>query len=188
MPLSVKIILDTISQSFNLILFTMKKGILIFFIGLFASIKICAQDNLWIAEIGTWGDSLSATATYDHYCFNGFYVGAGLGVTWNFAYPVSYPVNGTIGKTYNSRILVPVYTNIRYYIAQKKISPFIDFKGGFLSDYTHKEVGFFLRPSFGCEIKKFGINIGFEYNNLQGSPLSKGDNFMRGYLGLSYTF
>ena len=123
-----------------------------------ASLKLDAQENLWIAEIGTWGDSVNASVTYDHCCFKGFYVGAGAGLTWNFAYPVSYQVNGTIGQTYNSRALVPVYADVKYYLGQKKICPFIDLKGGLLSDYTHKEVGFFVRPALGLNIKKTGIN------------------------------
>ena len=166
----------------------MKKSVLMFFFILCSFIQLNAQDNVWSAEIGSWGDSVSASATYDYCCFDGFYVGAGLGVTWNFAYPISYPINGTTGKTYNSRILVPVYADVKYYFVQKKVSPFIDLKGGFLSDYTHKDVGFFVRPAFGLEIKKVGINLGFEYNNLKGSPLSKGDPIMRGYLGISYAF
>lgn len=164
------------------------KKVLVFFAILMASLKLDAQENLWIAEIGTWGDSVNASVTYDHCCFKGFYVGAGAGLTWNFAYPVSYQVNGTIGQTYNSRALVPVYADVKYYLGQKKICPFIDLKGGLLSDYTHKEVGFFVRPALGLNIKKTGINLGFEYINLKGSPLSSGDSMMRGYLGISYTF
>ena len=164
------------------------KKVFVFFAILIASVKLDAQENHWVAEIGTWGDSVSASMTYDYCCFKGFYVGAGSGVIWNFAYPVSYPVGATIGKTYNSRILVPVYADMKYYFLQKKASPFVDIKGGFLSDYTHKEVGFFIRPAIGVDIKRIGVNLGFEYNNLKGSPLDNGDSLMRGYLGVSYTF
>ena len=113
-----------------------------FFAILMASLKLDAQENLWIAEIGTWGDSVNASVTYDHCCFKGFYVGAGAGLTWNFAYPVSYLVNGTIGPTYNSRALVPVYADVKYYLGQKKICPFIDLKGGYFISLCSSYVKF----------------------------------------------
>ena len=166
----------------------MKKSTLIFLICLITSVTIKAQENLKIAEVGTWGDSVNASITYDHFIARGLYIGYGAGVTWNFSYPVSYPENGTIGKTYYSRVLVPVYASVRYYPNSGKFKPFLDFKGGLLSDYTHKEVGFFLRPAVGYEIRRFDVNLGFEYNNLKYSPLKSGDYLMRPYLGFSMRF
>ena len=166
----------------------MKRSLLIILISLMSAFIANAQDDLRIAEIGTWGDAVNASVTYSHFIKDGLYIGYGAGATWNFSYPVSYPENGTIGKTYHSRILVPVYANIRYYPNLKKIKPFLDFKGGLLSDYTHKEVGYFLRPALGYGISKFDISLGFEYNNLKYSPLKSGDYLMRGYLGFSIKF
>lgn len=167
----------------------MKKKTLIFFVILLFGIKVSAQDKIWSVEIGSWGDSVMASATYEYNLINGLYAGAGLGLTWNFAYPISY-YDGDGHVTYPSRLLVPIYADVKYYIGQKKIRPFVDLKGGFLSDYTHKDVGFFVRPAFGLQIKKIGVNLGFEYNNLKGAPsaFDKGDTFLRGYLGISYSF
>ena len=167
----------------------MKKVALIFFVLVLSSLGTRAQEkDVWSVELGSWGDSVMASAGYGYNCFDGFYLGAGLGLTWNFSYPVSYPSGGSIGKTYYSRVLVPIYADMKYYFVQKKVSPFVDLKGGFLSDYTHKDVGFFVRPAIGLEMKKIGVNLGFEYNNLKGSPMDQGDTMMRGYVGVSYRF
>ena len=114
-------------------------------------------------------------------------MGTGLGLTWNFGYPISYYESCDF-ITYSSRLLVPIYANVKYYFGNKKVRPFIDLKGGLLADYTHKDVGFFVRPAFGLQIKKIGVNLGFEYNNLKDNPFDSGDTFYRGYIGISYSF
>ena len=96
--------------------------------------------------------------------FHGLYVGLGTGLQ-------RYRFEGT-DKMAN---FIPTYLHVRYSFLDKAVSPFIDLKGGLVSDYTRhftghgtdtEGVGVFFGPAVGVEYKHFGVKVGYYHKSI----------------------
>lgn len=73
------------------------------------------------------------------------YVGAGIGFNYFHA---------------STSIGVPIFGDFKGYFSQDKVKPFLDFRIGYS---VGDEVGLYLAPSFGVNIKKLDISMGYTY-------------------------
>lgn len=89
-----------------------------------------------------------------------FFLGAGTGVHFMSSYE-------TIIDVRDSKVDIPVFANIRCNFSKKKISPFIDFKGG---TFVTNNGGLYLNGSVGC---RFALNESQAVNIAIGYALEK---------------
>lgn len=87
---------------------------------------------------------------------NGLYLGTGIGIDH---------MSGGIDNHKNS-IFIPIFADIKYSFINRKVSPFVGFKGGVLCDCTSSGIGYMLMPSIGLDLWKFSISTGFEMRNV----------------------
>lgn len=91
------------------------------------------------------------------------YVFIGVGVGLHFASSYETPDMNIALDTRDSKVDIPVFANAHFNILKKKVTPFIDIKGG---TYVNNGGGLYVSASVGCRIainKKQGINIGVGY-------------------------
>jgi len=91
------------------------------------------------------------------------YVFIGAGVGLHFASSYENPDMNIALDTRDSKVDIPVFANAHFNILKKKISPFVDIKGG---TYVNNGGGLYVSASIGCRIainKKQGVNIGVGY-------------------------
>lgn len=87
---------------------------------------------------------------------NGLYVGTGVGIDL---------MSGGIDNHENS-YFIPIFADIKYSFLNRKLSPFIGFKGGALCDCTSSGIGYMIMPSVGLDLWNFSISTGFEMRNI----------------------
>lgn len=80
--------------------------------------------------------------------------------------------------------LVPTFIQLRYSFLNKSISPFIDLKGGFISDYSNsmKDMpqgfqdsgcGHFFRVGIGVDYKRYSFYVGDDWSQISYSAASR---------------
>ena len=144
----------------------MKTKVLIsIFVCLCSHMMISAQENTFYGKghinTVTAGISLpyywsSLSISHGHAFGNGLFIGAGVGL--------DYMSGGMDGHEYSW--FVPLFADVKYSFIDKKISPFLDLKGGALCDCTSSGMGYVLSPSVGLDIWRFSVSIGYELRNI----------------------
>lgn len=94
-------------------------------------------------------------------------------------------------------VLVPTFIQLRYSFLNKSVSPFIDLKGGLISDYSpslkdmpegfrQSGCGHFFRVGVGVDYKRYSIYVGDDW-----SQISYSDSALNNYawtFGIGYRF
>lgn len=122
----------------------------------------------WVAEIGAglYAEMSGGCGSIDikisrSHQFNP-YISAGIGTGWTlYTYGGGY-----YGYGYHSGegSLVPVFMDFTLNVLNRKVSPFLKFRGGY-SFYLNEDNGFFVNPSVGITLhtaRKFAIHVGVD--------------------------
>lgn len=144
--------------------------------------------------------AFAETSTGFHFN-NGLFLGAGTGIRiWkNSTYP-----------DYRQRsVMIPLFIEAEYMFGDKEFKPYVNLKGGMLSDLTCKGIGRFIRPAIGLYFGNISVYSGVEVmmcDYLTETQTSTGEKTLLGndkystsysgfslghnglFLGLSYSF
>ena len=83
-----------------------------------------------------------------------FYVGIGTGVRVWDATVDSKPVS----------VMMPLFLQGKFTFGNSgNVHPFVDLRGGLISDLTMPGTGTFFRSAVGCSYKRFGFKVGYEF-------------------------
>lgn len=125
---------------------------------------LVGNDGVYATGINMKGGGF--TTTHGCQINDHIFVGAGVGY-----YRMSYDEENRFGywdDSYYSADIMPIYTNFRYQILSRRVSPFIDVKlGSAISD----DAGLYFSPSTGVRIglaDRMGLNITMGYTAMQG--------------------
>ncbi|MCQ2160886.1 MAG: hypothetical protein MJY97_07340 [Bacteroidales bacterium] len=123
------------------------------------------------------------STTHGYSLGNGLMIGGGIGLNvedWHYYYADWY--------TYNHTFTVPVYLATKYSFLNRKVSPYVALKGGFVVDIAKMAVGHFFRPAAGIDWKNFSFAINYDWNMIVYSDYHAafGRNFTT--LSVSYNF
>lgn len=125
---------------------------------------LVGNDGVYATGINMKGGGF--TTTHGCQINDHIFVGGGVGY-----YRMSYDEDSGYGDWWDtdySYDVVPIYTNFRYQILSRRVSPFIDVKlGAAISDDT----GLYFSPSTGVRIGlagRMGLNITMGYTAMQG--------------------
>ena len=94
-------------------------------------------------------------------------------------------------------VLVPTFVQLRYSFLNKSVSPFIDLKGGLISDYSpslkdmpegfrDSGCGHFFRVGIGVDYKRFSFYVGDDWSQISYSTASR--NNYAWTFGIGYKF
>ncbi len=94
-------------------------------------------------------------------------------------------------------VLVPTFIQLRYSFLNKSVSPFIDLKGGLISDYSpslkdmpegfrQSGCGHFFRVGVGVDYKRYSIYVGDDWSQISYSIASR--NNYAWTIGIGYKF
>lgn len=137
-------------------------------------------------EFGATGKSPMAytfSTTHGYSLGNGLMIGGGIGLNvedWHYYYAEAY--------TYDHTFTVPVYLATKYSFLNRKVSPYVALKGGFVVDIVDMSVGHFFRPAVGMDCKKLSLAINYDWNMIAYNRMNigLGRNFTT--LSVSYSF
>ena len=123
------------------------------------------------------------SSTHGYSFGNGLMVGGGIGLNvenWHYYYKEAY--------NYDHTFTVPVYFATKYSFLNRKVSPFVALKGGFVVDLADMAVGHFFRPAVGVDWKDLSLSINCDWNMIvyASHDAAFGHNFTT--LSVSYNF
>lgn len=123
------------------------------------------------------------STTHGYSLGNGLMIGGGIGLNvedWHYYYAEAY--------TYDYTFTVPVYLATKYSFLNRKVSPYVALKGGFVVDIADMSVGHFFRPAVGMDWKKLSFAINYDWNMIAYNRMNigLGRNFTT--LSVSYSF
>ena len=103
----------------------------------------------------------------------GIYLGVGSGVRfWN---------NSPFPDYYDNSKLIPMFVEARYSFLNTPVKPFVDIKGGILTNLTTKSVDNLVRPAVGLSYGRFSCSVGTELLKMFGTEarviMTEGDTY-----------
>lgn len=134
---------------------------------------------------GFAGEYVNVSSGYN--VLPGLFAGVGIGIK-----------NQRFNSSSNAKsILVPTFIQLRYSFLNKSVSPFIDLKGGLISDYSpslkdmpeglrDSGCGHFFRVGIGVDYKRYSFYVGDDWSQISYSDWASSDYAW--VFGIGYKF
>lgn len=101
-------------------------------------------------------DRIELTTSHGYQIIPYLYVGAGAGVSYYLDY---------------DSFALPIFANVRAYILDNSISPYVDLKIG----YSVLDLkGFYMNPSIGCKVYAFNVSAGYALQKQKEWDINRG--------------